>query len=494
MRNTDLVKKVVRVGQLCPALPLAVTVAVGQLVVWFLHLPEAAIVALVVGGATLFTPQSTRIVTAGVLCGVISGACSIVGRTAVLSSDDVAFQGVIIQEPRHPKTGEVVFTVRALTIAGEPLIRARAVELPWRNSALLREGDLLWLRGKLVGAERPLNPFSWQGWLYRRGISGELKVRWLSQPEQLEERLWAMLRERVESSISQRYGERRGGALFLSMAFGYQDRLSSYLEGAFKRVGLTHLLVVSGYQVSLVFLCVSWCLTRGAILALPGRNVRTVVPLLSFLLASLYVVFVGLEASASRALLAAGCVCAAVVGETGARFSQRWAVSLLAIQIFMPWAVFDLGVQLTFAALAGIGVGTTLGRGRRIATYLWVALGTWLFTGCVLAAWGGAVAPAGFLFNIILATPWSVLNCVVGSLGFLALLIAGDWMAGVLDLVVVINEFIAEWMVVAADGVLGDAYQPVGVWRIGAAVVLGLCGVWLCRLAMAGYRAAEIAR
>jgi ComEC/Rec2-related protein len=204
------------------------------------------------------------------------------------------------------------------------------------------------------------------------------------------------------------------------------------------------------------------------------------VPAVSLLVSAVYVAFVGLEASAVRALLAAGCVWAAVVGERGSKFSQRWAVSLLCIQILMPWAVCDIGVQLTFAALGGIGIGSALGKGRTVITYLYVALCTWLFTGCVLAVWGGLLAPAGFLFNILLATPWSVLNCVVGSLGFLLLLLCGEWGCGVLDLVVVLNEVVAEWMVYCADGILGRAFQPEGRARVVTVALLALCSVALC--------------
>jgi hypothetical protein len=247
-------KAALRSIQSCPALPLAVMVAAGQLLMWFLHVPEAAILAVVAGIGMVSSAGFYRIALAGVVVGLLSGACAAVGRVGVLSGDDVSFQGVITQEPRHPRTGEVVFTVRALSIAGNPVIRARAVELPWRNSADLRRGDVLWLRGVLTGTERPTNPFSWQGWLYRRGIAGELKARWLSQPIHPEPGPISALRARAEEVVADRYRERRGGALFLSMAFGYQDKLSAYVESALKRVGLTHLLVVSGYQVSLVFL------------------------------------------------------------------------------------------------------------------------------------------------------------------------------------------------------------------------------------------------
>lgn len=480
MRTQDAWRATLRTVQLCPALPLAVTVAVGQLLMWFLRMPEAALLSMVMGGALVCTTGLARVVSVGLLCGLLSAACSIMGRSGVLSAEDVAFQGRIVQDPRHPKTGEVVFTVRAHSIAGGPPIRCRAVELPWRNSVDLKEGDMLWLRGKMTNAHRPLNPFSWEGWLYRRGIVGELKVRWLSRPQRGEMGLCARAREEVESIVIARYGERRGGALFLSMAFGFQDRLSSYLEGAFKRVGLTHLLVVSGYQVSLVFLVISWTLTRCSLYVLRGGNTRVFVPLVSLLASSMYVLFVGLEASALRALLAAGCVCASVVGERGSRFLQRWAVSLLIIQILMPWSVCDIGVQLTFAALGGIGVGVTLGKGRSVPTYGYIALSTWLFTGCVLAAWGGSLAPAGILFNIVLATPWSVLNCVLGSVGFLLLALCGEWGAGVLDLVVVLNELLADWMVSASDGLVGQAYQPRGLQQLMTFAVLAILGVSLC--------------
>ncbi len=434
-------------GQRCPALPAAISVAIGQMISWFLNATEAAGIAVGIGVALVISRGLARVVTAGILCGVLSAACALVTHVAVLTSDDVVLRAIVDQEPRHPRTGEVVFVVRAVDLADRPLIRCRAVELPWRNSAELRAGDGVIVRGELVATKRPLNPFSWEGWLFRRGIAGELKVRWVSTPHPAVAHPFATLKERTWALLAERYGDRRGAALFLSMAFGTRDILSAYLEGAFQRLGLTHLLVVSGYQVSLVFVTVSLCIRYLSALILPGFRVRAFLPLLSFAFSAVYVLYVGLEASAVRALIAAACVCASVVTERGGSFLQRWAVALLIVQVLMPWAVCDIGVQLTFAALGGIGVGAVLGGAfdgsNVVRTALWVSLATWLFTGCVLVVWGGVLAPAALLCNLLLATPWSVINCVVGSVGLGLFLVLGPWGAAVLDLVVWVNEIVA---------------------------------------------------
>jgi predicted membrane metal-binding protein len=122
--------------------------------------------------------------------------------------------------------------------------------------------------------------------------------------------------------------DERGVSLLLSMALGYRDVLSPSVEQAFSSLGLTHLLVVSGYQVSMVFGFVMAI----AVMLVPRASVfrywREGCTAIGLMVASVYVVLIGAEMSAARALIAAAFVCAERVCESRSGFAQRWSVAL----------------------------------------------------------------------------------------------------------------------------------------------------------------------
>ncbi len=474
----SLVRIIVRVRQHCPAIMLAIVVALGQILAWFMQASESLFLLVALGALAALVGRRTPALLTAVVLGLATGWCATEQRVGVLSASDVQLLAVVEEEPRHPRTGEVVFIVRVPGLAGSPRIRCRAVELPWRNAATIARGDTLWVRGALESITRPLNPFSWEASQYRRSIAGELSARWVSQPLARQPGFISRVRSAIDGAIEQRYGDRRGAALFLSMGFGFQDRLSGFLEDAFKALGLTHLLVVSGYQVSLVFGFCSWGLTLLLAYVPFGRQVRRVVAMASVVVAALYVVVVGAEMSALRALIAAACVAAALVGEHASRFSQRWGVALLILELLSPWAFFDLGVQLTFAALAGIGVGVVLGGGSTWRVHCWVALSTWSFTSGILLMWGASLSITGVLFNICLASVWSVINCVGGAVGLTLFMGAGECASMLLDAVVFINEVLASFVVwVSVDlGLKGYKAEGAVSRLVLGAIWLVLCG------------------
>jgi competence protein ComEC len=270
------------------------------------------------------------------------------------------------------------------------------------------------------------------------------------------------------------------------MALGERDVLSRHVEETFKALGLTHLLVVSGYQVSLVFgVIFAMCLWMSAIVR-PTLALRHCATWCAFIGAGGYVALVGAEMSSVRALIAAACLCVALVIDRRHRFAQRWATALLMIQVVYPWALFDIGVLLTFAALGGIGVGSVLGGRRTIASVVWVTVSVWLFTSLITIVWTGSVSFAGLLLNLVLAGPWSVLNCTVGVVGLVLTTLhqpTGEW---VVWMVGRINEAVVQvllWLVPHL-GMRGELQGRIR-WIL-VAILVGL-SIGVCRKAVRRY-------
>lgn len=246
-------------------------------------------------------------------------------------------------------------------------------------------------------------------------MSGEMRALFVSRAFHKEISGIDTLRNGIRSRVVDITHDSRGGALVLSMAFGERDVLSSHVENAFKAVGMSHLLVVSGYQVSLIFgvVYVVCMQVRGLLGA--HAALRVIATWCALVCCFGYVLLVGSEMSSVRALIAAGCLCVALVLDRVHRFGQRWATALLVMQVLYPWAVCEVGVMLTFAALAGIGIGSVLGARRMWRSYVWVTVCAWLMTSAVTVLWSGSVSFLGLFLNLALAGPWSIWNCAVGG-------------------------------------------------------------------------------
>jgi ComEC/Rec2-related protein len=467
--------------------------------VWFLDALWIA-VGVVALGVGFFVPavRSLSWLVGGVLLGIVStliltplSVKNSIGSPSALDHSldgELVVSGSIIGIPRHSRPGEITFELLTGDVGNAQTVRCRAVDLPWRNAAYLEPGDTVWVRGKFEVVTKPVNPFSWEGWLWRRGIGAECKANFVSRSIYRRTPLIHSWRELLKSRVFTTLGDSQGTALFLSMALGYHDILSVPLEKAFTRLGLTHLLVVSGYQVSLAFSFILAC--SGLLMArlrYGSAYLRSAMTVLAFLASALYVAFIGSEMSAVRALLAAGCICSQLLSERETSFAQRWGVALLGMQLIWPWCFFDIGVVLTFAALLGIGLGAEFASRGRIAAFLGVTSAVWLCTSLVIVIWQGTISPLGLLLNLILAAPWSILNCTVGLSALGVFLTGLPGASYPLRLISWLNQIVGEGVLYLGESRYAS-WQTEGVERVAAAALVSVGIGYLLFLFIVGRR------
>jgi predicted tellurium resistance membrane protein TerC len=92
--------------------------------------------------------------------------------------------------------------------------------------------------------------------------------------------------------------------------------------------------------------------------------------------------------------------------------------------------------------------------------------------------WGASLSITGVLFNICLASVWSVINCVGGAVGLTLFMGAGECASMLLDAVVFINEVLASFVVwVSVDlGLKGYKAEGAVSRLVLGAIWLVLCG------------------
>ncbi|HEU5288178.1 MAG TPA: ComEC/Rec2 family competence protein [Candidatus Limnocylindria bacterium] len=135
-------------------------------------------------------------------------------------------------------------------------------------------------------------------------------------------------------------------ALLLGIVLGERGSVPADLSLAFARSGTTHLLAISGFNMTLVATAVS--------LALRGRAAPPVRAAVAVSAIVLYSLLVGLSPSVLRAALMAAVAAVGVVSGRRAATANGLCAAIVAMLVADPSAVSDVGLQLSALATAGL--------------------------------------------------------------------------------------------------------------------------------------------
>lgn len=332
-----------------------------------------------------------------------------------------SYLATVLEEPRRRKIGELAAVVELLKVekfegglrflpSGVKVL-CRGKDLGWENEHYLEEGSIFFMKASYRRIEIEPNPFSYRQVLLRRGISYECTFKTLTKPLLNVATLRIKFRRRFSSMISDLLGDGERGGLFLSMTVGTRDRISNYTEYAFKRSGMAHLLVVSGYQISLVYYSALFLITI-LMRSVPHLYLYTSIAksaaLLSLGIALLYSWLTDLDMSVIRALLAAGIFVTARLLDRQKSYMHSLILSLLALHVFFPLCIFEPGVQLTYAALLSFAAfedrNTTLG-------YIKTCVLASSATSVIAFLWFGQFSWLGLILNPLFAPLISLISC-----------------------------------------------------------------------------------
>jgi ComEC/Rec2-related protein len=237
---------------------------------------------------------------------------------------------------------------------------------------------------------------------------------------------WGRLTGRARDLI-----ELRARPVLSYRAFGFLEELLLHrrLFGTVDRhlfsiTGTSHLLAISGLHLSLVFAVMSILLG----LIFSERSIgRTLAPLVATFV---YLAFIDFPLSADRAfvMLCVFTVTRMFGGHTGRLASLSWAALILTV--IDPASVFDIGLQLSFASVAGLCfIGEPLshlvratGRfARGLLSSLCSTIGASLPAAALAVSAFHVVAPIALLANVIAIPAVSLL--LIGLLAWSALLL-----------------------------------------------------------------------
>ncbi len=142
------------------------------------------------------------------------------------------------------------------------------------------------------------------------------------------------------------YGGEHGGML-AAMLYGYRKETAAGVQGAFRRVGIGHILAISGLHVGMIVGMLWWLAGR---IGWPGRWRAAACLVLSLL----YLGLSGGAVAATRATLMADIHLAGLIRGRGGDMLNSLGAAALGIVLANPTAPLDIGFQLSFTAVVFI--------------------------------------------------------------------------------------------------------------------------------------------
>ncbi len=226
-----------------------------------------------------------------------------------------------------------------------------AILLEFRSppgSEPLRYGDRVRLSGTL-GPPPVIQGFDYETYLARQGVYGILSDPALRSvahggASPLLAALYAY-RRRALATLKQLFPEPEC-ALLSGILLGEESTIPANLQNAFKRTGTSHIIAISGFNISII---------AGIFLSFTKRLPRRIPGwLVAMLGIALYTVLVGAAASVVRAAIMGGM---AILARQLGRRSHGLTTLVFtgaAMTAISPWMLWDVGFQLSFAATLGL--------------------------------------------------------------------------------------------------------------------------------------------
>ena len=266
---------------------------------------------------------------------------------------------------RQPVRGQVQVTLAAPRQA------------PWEREAppvpiypTLRLGDRIVVGGPLLRAGGQRNPadFDYRRFLAHRGVHATLRaseaeaVQFLAPAQGLRDRLTVALRQRVQRALGAHVASENARAVLAALLIADRSRIDGETRDAFVRAGLVHLLAVSGLHVLMVgfglYVLLGPLLGRIGVRRQHAEWGRSAV---TFALLLAYVLVTGAAVPVVRAFVMASIALLGRALQKPVDTLNGLGLAAMVLLLRQPTALFEVGFQLSFSAVAAIATLTPLG-------------------------------------------------------------------------------------------------------------------------------------
>jgi len=263
----------------------------------------------------------------------------------------------------QPKQNSYKTTLKITQLIGDSniVVLGRVLAYIRKDSTtdLLHYGDEILLKNKLnfIESNRNPNQFDYTNYLNLNQINfqvflstedfvstGNNSGNWLIAFSQ-------KMRQKLYSYLEQNGVEGKQLKVASALLLGYKENLDKDLQKSYASAGAMHVLAVSGLHVGILYLLLSRILS----LIKRVKQTRFLVALLIISCLWFYAIMTGLSASVMRATTMFSFI---VIGDKlmnqKVSIYNTLAVSAILLMVFNPYIIYQVGFQLSYAAVVGI--------------------------------------------------------------------------------------------------------------------------------------------
>nr|WP_315154315.1 ComEC/Rec2 family competence protein [uncultured Flavobacterium sp.] len=215
-------------------------------------------------------------------------------------------------------------------------------------------GHRLRFKTKLIKTEKPKNPnqFDYSAYLKNKQIYAQafLPTEDIHYHQTLKKDIWyysATLRNIIVTHLEQSGFDKKALPVAMALLLGQQQDIDPNITKDFQYAGAVHILSVSGLHIGFIVLFINF-LMRPIPNTQKGRFLKLSISLLSL---ALFGILAGLAPSVVRSITMFSFVALGHYWRRSTNIYHTLVVSIFLILLFQPYFLFDVGFQLSYAAL-----------------------------------------------------------------------------------------------------------------------------------------------
>ncbi|MEO6346847.1 MAG: ComEC/Rec2 family competence protein [Aquaticitalea sp.] len=339
----------------------------------------------------------------------------------------------------HDKYVVNVLRINGKHLSGKLLLNIQKDSL----SNPLHVDDILMASTLFSKINTPLNPyqFDYSRYLKRQYIDHQIFVKnsYLlvigSQPHTIMG-FAARIRSKIDKRLKVHHFEPQELAIVDALLLGQRKDLSPDTYNSYVNAGAIHILAVSGLHVGIILWILNWIFKPMERLK-RGKTLKII--LLVFILWS-FAIIAGLSPSITRAVAMFTVIAISINLKRPANIYNTLAISMFILLLFKPLFLFDVGFQMSYAAVISIASIQPLLVGLwkpklKVVNYFWDLL-------CVTIAAQIGVVPISLYYFHQFPGLFFLTNLVI--LPFLGFILGFGILIIVLALLKVLSQFMAE--------------------------------------------------
>ena len=264
-------------------------------------------------------------------------------------------QGVV-SEKLKSSTYYNKFILKAAHINGQKCIGKILLYVPKKHKKEIEVGNKIKLFETPKLLQNALNPnqFDYSKYLKNQNVFHQIKIKETNTISVSTDTNFYYYINLIKSKLLKSYDvksfKKDNYNLLMALLFGEKTELSKEISTNYTQAGIIHILAISGLHIALIYGIVLW-LTKPLLRFKKGK---LYIFLLSLSVLWFYAILAGFSASIVRAAVMFSVVAFAKMINRQSNIYNSLAVSALLLLLYNPNYLFDVGFQLSFAAVLSI--------------------------------------------------------------------------------------------------------------------------------------------